>query len=1032
MLTIKKIIAISCFATVMSVNAQNYKLSTKIVNTYGESLKDAVGLVSGCTSVNVNENGVLNLEVKSDKTILTVSCPGYYSVQVPIGKGKITDKITLVQEGWTKYRNVSSVLEKQDMQNALDIDHAIQGQFAGLNVIQKSGMPGEGSSMNIRGLHSLVAENSPLILINGAPYLGDLNMSNVIKGYSRGLFTALNINDIKSISVLSGPETSVYGSLGTNGVISIETEQAKSDILETRISFSGQYGTNFGTKKLPILNASQYKNYLRDVASTLYDQTGSLYADYPFLQNTTDYTGSYVFNNNTDWQNEIYNKGFTTNNTFRVEGGDEIAKYNLSVGYSSNAGTLGKTRNDRYNTLLNSNIMVTRDLDIFTTLGLSYISSDLQEQGMYYETNPVLAACFDNPLLSPYKPDKDGNLTDNYATYDISDYNANPTYPYENVSNPLAIVKTVEMSDKMYDVNLQFGLKYRFNPYWSATGLYNLFYRYMEENTFIPGVTSRAILPQYYGIGKNTVRRGTNEYKTHYVDLSCAYNRAFNTIHEISASFGTRFLTNSQEADMASGYNTANDYYKTLGYTTDEGYIDGYNNEWIWNNIYGHADYTYDRLLRTTFNVSADASSVSGENAPRYYVYPSGKFTFMSTGLGMLPDWVNKLDVSAGYGLTGNSRFSSNYCKNYYTSTNYFMMSSIIRSNVPNTELEPEKCRQMDLNLDLSLFGNRAMLSARYYRAYAYDLLIAENISAVYASDSYYNNSAEISSHGLELVSRFAPVETRNFSWTLGGTISFDKSIVESLGPEQNEMTISYAGYNNDDAKVKLVVGEAPYQFYGYKTKGVYSTDEEVNEAGLTNVYGNYYQAGDVLFVSTDGNKIINEADKSLLGTAAPKYFGKLFTSFRYRNVTLTADFNYSVGNKAYNAVRRSLESMQTLYNQSTAVLNRWQMQGQKTNMPRATYGDPSGNNLFSDRWIEDASFLRMSDLTLCYDLNHPLFGIFRSGSVWLTGENLFMITDYLGIDPEFAYSYDPAISGFDYGKTGQYRTVKLGFTMNF
>ena len=165
-------------------------------------------------------------------------------------------------------------------------------------------MPGEGALMNIRGLHSLVAENSPLILINGAPCIGDLNLSNVIKGYSRGLFTALNLNDIKKISVLKGVDASVYGSLGTNGVISIETEQAKSDNLETRISFSSQYGTNFGTKKLPVLNGAQYKNYLRDVGSTLYSQSTGLYADYPFLQ-SSDYTGSYIFQNNTDWQHGV-------------------------------------------------------------------------------------------------------------------------------------------------------------------------------------------------------------------------------------------------------------------------------------------------------------------------------------------------------------------------------------------------------------------------------------------------------------------------------------------------------------------------------------------------------------------------------------------------------------------------------------------------------------------------------------------------------------------------------------------------------
>jgi len=234
---------------------------------------------------------------------------------------------------------------------------------------------------------------------------------------------------------------------------------------------------------------------------------------------------------------------------------------------------------------------------------------------------------------------------------------------------------------------------------------------------------------------------------------------------------------------------------------------------------------------------------------------------------------------------------------------------------------------------------------------------------------------------------------------------------------------------------VKLVVGQSPYQFYGYQTNGIYTTSAEAAEEGLTNIYGKPYQAGDVRFVnaySANSNKTINEADKCLLGSAAPDYFGNLFTSFRWNKLTLGAQFNYSIGNKAYNAVRRSLESMETFYNQSTAVLNRWQVEGQQTHMPRAAYGDPSGNNLFSDRWIEDASYLRLSDLTLSYNFDQPFDGIFRSAAFWITGENLLTWTDYLGTDPEFAYSFDPSMRGFDYGKTGQYKSVKIGFTLNF
>jgi len=187
-----------------------------------------------------------------------------------------------------------------------------------------------------------------------------------------------------------------------------------------------------------------------------------------------------------------------------------------------------------------------------------------------------------------------------------------------------------------------------------------------------------------------------------------------------------------------------------------------------------------------------------------------------------------------------------------------------------------------------------------------------------------------------------------------------------------------------------------------------------------------------VRFVDKDGNGEINAKDKFLLGNATPTFYGSLFTVVRFKALTLDADFGYAVGNKAYNAVRRSMESMETFHNQSVAVLNRWQMDGHHASLPRAAYGDPSGNNLFSDRWIEDASYLKLRSLTLRYDFQQGFFNLFRSGAIYVVGENLFTLTKYLGSDPEFAYGYAEAMQGFDYAKVSLPRTLKMGVTLNF
>jgi hypothetical protein len=313
----------------------------------------------------------------------------------------------------------------------------------------------------------------------------------------------------------------------------------------------------------------------------------------------------------------------------------------------------------------------------------------------------------------------------------------------------------------------------------------------------------------------------------------------------------------------------------------------------------------------------------------------------------------------------------------------------------------------------------------------SYDLLIARSISSVFASKSYYDNSASLKTNGAEFSLNIEPVNTGKFSWILGGDISFVNTKVADLG-DRDEMVLDFSNFNNEDVQVILKKGEKPYQFYGFSTSGVYSTSDEAQTANLTSIYGKKYKAGDIIFDDNHKDGIINEKDKVLLGSATPDYFGSIFTQIKYSNWSLQANFHYSVGNMAYNAVRRNLESMSKFNNQSSAVINRWQIEGQQTEIPRAAYGDPSGNAVFSDRWVEDASYLKLGSLVLSYNLDKGLLKLFRSGKIWVSGQNLFTITDYLGSDPEFAYSFEESMQGFDYGKISLPVSVNIGVELNF
>ncbi|MCC8174762.1 MAG: TonB-dependent receptor, partial [Odoribacter sp.] len=442
-----------------------------------------------------------------------------------------------------------------------------------------------------------------------------------------------------------------------------------------------------------------------------------------------------------------------------------------------------------------------------------------------------------------------------------------------------------------------------------------------------------------------------------------------------------------------------------------------------------HADYTYNNLVKGSLNLSVDGSSSSGVSANRFGVFPSAGITLMAKNSKYLINSsnVNRLNIRAEYGLTGNSRFSANYGKNYYQSALYQTFSGIVRSNIPNTNLKWETNKQLNLGLDFSFFRNRLDVSFDYYDTRSSNVVFDQPISSVYGSTSYYDNSAKIKNNGIELSLQASLIYTKDFEWIVGGNIAILKSKVTSLG-SMNERIITLS----DGAQIITRVGENPYNFYGYEADGVFSSTTEASAAGLTNTLGQQFGAGDIHFKDINNDHIINEEDKVILGSATPDFFGGFYTSFRYKGWGLSSEFTYSYGNDAYNAVRRSIESMDNFNNQSKAVLNRWQIDGQKTDMPRAVYGDPMDNNRFSSRWIEDASYLKIKNITLSYSFNKPVFNFFRSGTLYVTGENLHTFTKYLGLDPEFAYSYTESLMGCDFAKVANPRSIKFGINLKF
>lgn len=1040
----KRLMLCLSMPVVLAAGAYAQKVSGYVLSSANQPIVDAVISCPGCESVRSADNGSFTIDGVKEGQTLSVWHDGYFRKSIFLSDNQADNlRVYLIEENRSRYNETIvtpfstgenttvsggnvNINRKDFALGSLSIDNALKGELTGLQVTNKSGMTGEGAFMQYRGVRSLVAENAPLVVINGVPYMPDANLSQIISGYSRSWFQALNGQDIRNITLLKGAEAAAYGSMGSNGVLMIETDQASTTNMNTRITFSAIAGMNWNSKRIPLMNSTEYKSYLTDMGLTYYPNMEAFFNDFTFLSDPNA-NKSYLYQYDTDWQDEIFRKSATMDYLFRVEGGDNIAKYNISLGYMGDNGVLRDTYSDRYNAQINASVLVSKRFEIRANINTAYLKGKYQEQGLIYETNPLLAAYRRSPLLNPSQSDMYGNLISKYAGYRFGAINNSDFY----VSNPTAIIGTLTGKNRQYDMNAKIQFIYTPLKDLTVNGIVGMYYNYNQEEGFIPGIDNEDIVPLFdqYGKAENSVRVGTNHTFNLYFNVNGSYKLKFGEKHKLNFNLGWQLLTTNFEYDAAYGRNSNNDFYKTLGDAQSLGkYFTGYNNKWNWMNIYAHADYTWNNLVKLGLTASIDGASSTGKDASRMYMYPAFDAVFMGKNLPMLQkvNWLDKLNVYASYTMTGNSRYSSKYGKYYYTSHPYQTISGIVRANVPNTELKPERDGTFNIGIETSVLRNRLQVGFGYYNTQATDVLLTGTRSSVMGSSLYYNNEGKLSSKGIELSFSATPLILKDFRWMIGGSLTTLTNKVKSLGT-LTEMVNTL----DDGAQIITRVDGDPYAFYGLRSLGVFSTTAEAEAANLS-ANGEKFQAGDIHYNDKNGDGVIDYQDYEVLGSATPDFFGSFFTRFEYKGFALDMTFAYSVGNKAYNAVRRITESGKDFSNQSTSLQRRWSMEGQQTDIPRVRYNDVVGNNAFSDRWIEDAGYLKLRDVTLSYTWNKPLLNFLQGGTIFVTGQNLVCFTKYLGTDPEFSYSYSPLMQGVDYAKVTAPRAFKVGVNLRF
>ncbi|GAA3649994.1 TonB-dependent receptor [Flavivirga jejuensis] len=977
------------------------------------------------SSVLTNKAGEFTINVPDGRATLVVSSPSFQDKEVAL-KGRTKIEIKIYNKHFNSYyKKVDMPFKKQSNTSVVNaiavkegrisspresVANILNGEVSGMRTVMRSGVPGIGANIFLRGYNTLNASTQPLIIVDGMMLeTNTFNNNATINGYSYDPLSDINPKDIANITVIKDA-ASIYGSRGANGVILVETN--KTEDISTKIDFYVQGGLNLAPDYIPLMNANQFKTYLADQMNDSELFTNDEIASSPFFNENTSFADYQKYHNETNWQDQIFDNSYVTEYYLRVTGGDEIAKYGLSIGYSTNKGILSNSNFNRFTTRFNADTNITQKLSLSTNLSVSYATRDLFDDGLL-STSPIYSALAKSPFLSPYVPNADGVVTSIYE--DVDNVAA--------ISNPVAIVDNATFQAKDYNLygHLKFG--YQFSDKFGLSSLIGLNYIKNRQNVFLPDLGLATSVNEYGDILYRASKVSVESLFAIYNDTKLNYSFNVNDLHNFSINLGFRYNQNNYENSYATSGNSGDDEFTSLGDGNQFTFVtSGSIGNWKYASIYANADYSFLNKYFISYNIAFDASSRFGDDKAAGMFPSIGAAWLMSSENFMAgASGIDQIKLRASYGLTGNDGIGNYNAESYFTSRRFLGGTGLVNGNIANSSIRWEETTKANLGLDIGLFNERLSFNFDYFNNVTEGLLNNVEINSVYGQDNYITNEGKLKNHGFELGFNARVFNTSNFSWDIGGNVSKYKNEITSLPGQSQILDIDGIG-----ATILNQEGSALGLFYGYKTDGIYTNSEAANSDGLSwtdfRGFEQPFVAGDVRFVNTNASdNVINEDDRVVIGDPNPDFTGMFYNTFTYKKLTLSAVFSFSQGNDIYNALRRSTESMSGFENQSLAVANRWTVENQNTSIPRAVYGDEVGNSRFSDRWIEDGSYIRLKTLSLSYSPD-----IFNA-TIYITANNILTFTDYLGYDPEVSNSQVSYLQGIDAGYTPQYSSVLVG-----
>jgi len=992
--------------------------------------------VKGFSGVISNDDGSFEIRVPNEDAILQISGESFQTKIYALKKRKSGIEIFLNEANYSQtyqmadmatgdkmqYNNANGAtvvnFDKDQWSNPVNqsVGSFLQGKVAGLNVVRNSGTPAAGAYLTLRGFNSLYATNKPLIIVDGMIYDDEDYGSGILQNNVSSPLSNIDVKDIEDITVIKDG-SSLYGAKGANGVIKITTIRPTE--LTTKIDFTMHGGVNQTPDELPLLGADAYRTHLSQLEATR-GLSGAVISNLPYMNDDVNAPGYYKFHNNTNWQNKIFRSSVNQNYFLKIRGGDEIAKFGLSVGYLDSKGIIDGTDTKRYSTRLNAALRLTERMTVDANLSFINNVQNQWDQGFAYKTSPLYLALTKSPFLAVNDVNDAGEFSPNYADVD-----------YFNVSNPMAIFANGFGRNNNYRFfgNLKFN--YALNKEWNIGTILGLTLNKERESFFIPDAgVADVILPT--AIGKNRSGSEIQGYRSIYTDTYASYAKNFYDDHNLDVRFGLRTQTNKSESDLGLGYNSSTDDFTSVGASSNLlRQVGGALGEWNWLNIYANADYNYRNKYFLTASYAVDGSSrfgdkANGKNKLALMTSLTGAWLVSSEGFMKNLKAIDYLKLRASVGHSGNDDIGNFTAQKYYISQNLLGMQGLVSGNIGNPNLQWETVKRLNLGADLGIFNERVNASFDTYYNRTRNMVIYETVPNVTGFDYVVSNSGAMRTLGAEVSLNARVIKSKDFNVDLGLNVSHYKNEIQAL--PNGDILTQFAG-----ATYLTSVGKEANLFYGLKSNGVYSTTAEANAAGLNRRLTNGelvpFTAGDMRFVDINGDNVIDNNDRMVIGNPNPDVAGSFSANFTYKRFSLQGLFNFSIGNDIYNGLRYNLEKMSGYENQSEVVANRWRAEGQITNVPKATWGDPMGNAEFSNRWIEDGSYLRLKTLVLGYDI--PITNNYiKYIKLYASAENLFTFTNYLGYDPEFSATSSIFGQGTDIGLAPQFKTYQLGLRL--